>query len=66
MKPAKTISVFGFMRHFPDERAAVAFVEKQMWGGHRFARIAAARRPKNDFFCGNKCIIPKFFNTFIV
>ena len=32
MKKAKTLSVFGFMRQFPDEQAALAFVEKHIWG----------------------------------
>ena len=32
MKTAKTLSVFGFMRQLPDEQAALAFVEKHIWG----------------------------------
>ena len=32
MKTAKILSVFGFMRQFPDEPAALAFVEKHIGG----------------------------------
>lgn len=56
MKPAKTISVFGFMRRFPDEQAAVAFVEKQIWGDSpvcpRCGGGSTAPRPKIK---GHRC-----------
>ena len=59
MKQAKTLSVFEFMRLFPDEQAARAFVEKQIWGDApvcpRCRGTATSPRPQIKGYRCKKC-----------
>ena len=59
MKQAKTLSVFEFMRLFPDEQAARAFVERQIWGDApvcpRCSGTATSPRPQIKGYRCKKC-----------
>ena len=56
MKIAKTLSIFGLMRLFPDESVAVAFVEKHIWGDTPICPFCGGKntapRPKSK---GHRC-----------